>query len=903
MDLRARLSSIRAILARRFSFGSVYSRLIVLLIFVLAPTVVFVLWSNSAYHAAVARRIRSDLVRQAHFVLIQETDLLDDTRRLLGSAADELRHRRGPLDRLSSHFRELIDQNPRFVNLGFATLDGEIRASAFPLHRPVSIADRSYFRDALENGKLSIGLYQTGRVTSLATLNLGLPVMDRDGRPLGVVFAAIDLSWLNSRSSQLAAELPSGSTMMEIDSRGVVLVRYPLPEGWVGRSIASSDLAFAMERHHDGMVRSGAIDSVNRLYAFTSLHSALFSGAIYIAVGIPLSVLAASESSVAYSTIRDTALLIVIAFVLFWTGAELLILRQLKALGRTSNLLRDGHFSARTHLPYRGEIGELARALDSMAESIEVYDARQRSSEEQRRESERRYRDFADSLPQIVCEVDLDGTITYANRQASAVLGHAGSEVPRGEANLLMMVAEGERARARGDIIRVAQGSIRESNEYTGVRADGTSYPAAIYTSPVLKEGRVVGLRVLVIDLTELKAAERALRESEERLRQAQKIEAIGQLAGGIAHDFNNLLTSIQGFVELARMEVQGGTIVAYLDQILEIGRRGALLTNQLLLFSRRSPMKLAPINLNRAVQGVTRILHPLLDAGIEIREHLDPALSPTNVDEGKIGQVLMNLLLNARDAMPQGGIIEISTRNLAVGARGPLPADGGAIALRVPAEARQSGSYVGIAVRDSGTGMARGVVEHLFEPFFTTKGRGSGTGLGLSVSYGIVKEHGGWLEVSTSEGVGSCFELFLPASLDPVPVLPPDPKPLLRGNGARVLVVDDEPDLRHFLEAALTASGFLVTGAATAPQATELFGDGAGAFDVVVSDLALAGTSGVDLVVELRRRRAELPCVLTSGFLDDRARLHSITGGHFQFLQKPFTIDDLLRAISSVMD
>ncbi len=888
---------------RNLSFGSVYARLVLLLIFVLAPSLTFLVWTNSAYHAQVTNRARNDLVRQAHFVVTEETDVVENTRKLLSLLSPIVVERRGGFGEADRLFRQIVAKYSQYLNIGFATPDGNVAASALALSHPVNIADRDYFRRARQTRQLAIGIFQTGRITGLNSINLGYPVIDENNRVVGVLFAAIDLNWLNWSTSQIMPELPRGSSMMEIDSHGVVLVRWPEPGVFVGTSIASSALFRSMVAQHDGIVRSPGVDGREHLYAFTSIESTLFSGTIYIAVGTPMNGLTASAGAAVYSTVRNAALLILMAFVFFWAGAELLILRQIKVLLRISNQLRKGDFSARTHLPYRGEIGELARALDMTAEAIEDHVARQKRTEEQLRESERRYREFADFLPQVVFEIDLSGNITYVNRFASTMFGYVAEDLPDGRANVLAMLIPEERMRARANLEKVASGQAPASEEFTGLRRDGTTFPIVLYSSPVLKEGKAIGLRGLVIDLTDLKAAERELRESEQRLRQFQKIEAIGQLAGGVAHDFNNLLTAVQGYVQLARTEVAEGTTAAsYLDRIRDIGKRGAQLTNQLLLFSRRAPMKFAPVNLNHTVQGVIRILDPLLGARFAIRENLDPSLNAVDADEGNLEQVLMNLILNARDVMPAGGSISISTRNIELDpANDQAPSQRG-VAVTVPLETGRSGSFIAIAVRDSGAGMAQWVIDRLFEPFFTTKGRGEGSGLGLSVVYGIVKEHRGWIEVSTSPGEGSCFEVFLPAIVSRAVPDAENPRRQAAafGHGERVLVVEDEADILYFLEAALSANGYLVTSAGNAERALELFGTGGGAFDMVLSDVALVAMDGVELVAELRRRRPDLPCVLTSGFLGDQSRLHPVEGGGFRFLQKPFSVEELLSAVAA---
>ena len=330
------------------------------------------------------------------------------------------------------------------------------------------------------------------------------------------------------------------------------------------------------------------------------------------------------------------------------------------------------------------------------------------------------------------------------------------------------------------------------------------------------------------------------LRETHEQLLHAQKLEAIGTLAGGVAHDLNNLLQVIGGCGELLSAELGDADDAArsFLDQMAHATDRAASLVRQLLLFSRRQPMERRPINLNRTVENLSRMLRRVIGENITIDLALSTGLPGIVGDEGSIEQVLMNLAVNARDAMPAGGVLTVRTEAV------DFPVDG----PRFPGI--QPGSYVRLTVEDDGVGMTAETRQHVFEPFFTTKGAGQGTGLGLSVVYGIVKEHDGWIDIYSEEGYGTTVKVYFPASLE-IPVETRRERPTLgqlQGAGEHVLLVEDQDGVRAFITAVLEGNGYEVHATADAATALEVLADLGGRVDCVVTDIVLQGTSGVQL-------------------------------------------------------
>ncbi len=371
-------------------------------------------------------------------------------------------------------------------------------------------------------------------------------------------------------------------------------------------------------------------------------------------------------------------------------------------------------------------------------------------------------------------------------------------------------------------------------------------------------------------------------------------MEAIGRLAGGIAHDFNNIMTVITGFSEmLLSGEGDSEERQAYARHIHEAGRRAASLTQQIMAFSRKQVLRPERLNANAVIRDMSAMVQRLIGSNIEFIVELAPDLHDVHADPAQLGQVFLNLAVNARDAMPQGGELTIATANVEV----------------TPDDARQHpelapGRYVMLTVRDTGIGMAPAVLRNIFEPFFTTKAIGQGTGLGLSTVFGIVKQSRGHVTAESVEGRGTTFRVYLPASLDVADGIdhPAASDAHARGNGT-VLLVEDDPTVRRLTRRILEESGYTVLEAANGAEALSLVQGGRQHFDVLLTDLMMPKVSGADLAAALRKERPSLPVVFMSGYADEIIRRQLGEGGTLPaVLAKPYTMDALRTAVREAL-
>jgi PAS domain S-box-containing protein len=514
--------------------------------------------------------------------------------------------------------------------------------------------------------------------------------------------------------------------------------------------------------------------------------------------------------------------------------------------------------------------------------------ARERDAHERLARSEALLRAVSDATPDPVFLKDRESRWLFANPAAARVLERPPEELVGltdreiyPDPEIAAALIEADRAVLRSGRAEVLEERIQTAAGYRVYLTTKAPYRDA--------DGAIVGVIGSASDITERKAAEEALREQvtlKEQVRQAQKLESIGRLAGGVAHDFNNLLTVILGCAEALGGDATRGARAdpGVVDELRTAGERARDLTRQLLAFARRHVIAPVPLDLNGVVRGAEKLLRRVLGEDVELLVRLEPGLPPIRGDAGQLEQAILNLAVNARDAMPRGGTLALETRTVP---------DGG-------------GDHVSLVVRDSGTGMTPEVKAHLFEPFFTTKPPGEGTGLGLAMVYGIVRQSEGQIHVDSDPGRGTTFELRFPRAADlpapaPAPAPPSAPAP---GRGTeRILVVEDDALVREVTVRALRAAGHPVLVAASAAEALALGAAELAAIDLVVTDVVMPRHDGRAVSDELRRRRPDLRVLYVSGYTEDAMVARGVLGAGLSFLAKPFTPSALVARVRAILD
>jgi len=511
-------------------------------------------------------------------------------------------------------------------------------------------------------------------------------------------------------------------------------------------------------------------------------------------------------------------------------------------------------------------------------------------SEQVLRDTEKRYRLLFESNPQGMWVYDRD-TLEFLAVNDAAIVHYGYSR----EEFLSMTIKDIRSPESVPDLLKNLsdESGVNVAGTWKHQKKDGTTIEVEIISHPLVFAGRSAKL-VLANDVTERKRAEAALRESEEQLRQSQKLEGVGQLAGGIAHDFNNLLTVIIGFTSLAMRGLQSeDPLLSNLEEIKKAGDRAASLTRQLLAFSRRQVLQPRVLNLDSVVTEMEKMLRRLIGENIDLRATLVPNLGSVKADPGQIEQIILNLAVNARDSMPQGGKLTIETGNAYL--------DEEYVRQHVGA---QPGPHVMLAVSDTGNGMDSKTQARIFEPFFTTKELGKGTGLGLSTVYGIVKQSGGNIWVYSEVGRGTTFKIYLP-------LVDEGAQQYKRGSyldevfqgKETILLIEDEETLRKLARQTLTLYGYKVLEASNGEAAVSLCEEHTEPIDLVLTDVIMPGLSGREVAHQLLELRPEVRVLFMSGYTDDAIVHQGVLDEAANFIQKPFAPDALARKVREVLD
>jgi hypothetical protein len=598
------------------------------------------------------------------------------------------------------------------------------------------------------------------------------------------------------------------------------------------------------------------------------------------------------------------ALIVADALVAVWFG----LLRPFKALRTATDMVAGGDYE--THIPVVGP-----SELKSVGRSIELMRMRLVATLAEREHAEFRFRQLFDTAPDAMIAVEWDGRVTMANTQAVRVFGYpAGEFIGRGVETLVPEEARAALQQERTRYFADPETQPLQSGlKIPGQRRDGSTFPAEIALSALPTENgtavvaaiRDVSERLAMEAERERLRAEAERERTERRAHQTQRLESLGQLVGGVAHDFNNLLNVIQGYTDFTAQEIQPlaeadpklAPVLEDIEQVRVAAQQAARLTRQLLTFARHEVTRPVVLDLNEAVQGAGQLLRRTLGEHLNLTINPEPALWPVRADRGQLEQVLVNLAVNARDAMPGGGRLTIDTGNLdvdetyAAGRPGLRP-----------------GRYVRLRVSDTGVGMDRATLDRVFEPFFTTKPKGRGTGLGLATVYGIITGAGGTIDVYSEPGLGTAISVLLPACTEPAlaeaaAAAVGDGPARPEGRGEQVLLVEDESSLRELTSRILTRHGYRVQAAATGTGAIDWARAPGHPIDLLLTDVVMPEMMGNEVAAAIRAIVPGVPALYMSGYAQPILDSHGVPALSIDILEKPFTEASLLARVRQAID
>lgn len=573
---------------------------------------------------------------------------------------------------------------------------------------------------------------------------------------------------------------------------------------------------------------------------------------------------------------------------------------QAQALNQMETVLNGGSITNQEYLLYKKDgttfFGEVSASClkNSQGHVTGIIVVVRDASERKQAEEQLLYQaNLLQNVSDAIVATDLNFAITSWNQAAEALYGWPAREVIGQPVDEILQTeypyAQPEQMQRRFLKQGIWKGETIQKHK------DGTAINILASVSLIKDStGKPVGVVAVNRDITERKQAEKAQAKLEEQLRQAQKMESIGRLAGGVAHDFNNLLTVIQGYCGLMQAQISSESpLLEDLKQIQRAGERATALTRHLLAFSRKQILAPTTLDLNSLVTNLRKMLERLIGEDITLSTVLQPGLWTITADPGQIEQVIMNLAVNARDAMPTGGMLTIETSNVQL--------DENYLRTQLGAP---SGPCVMLVVTDTGCGMDESTRAQIFEPFFTTKELGKGTGLGLATAYGIIKQSGGDITVYSEPGQGATFKLYLPASeIAANGLAVPAANPVTHGGNETILLVEDEETVRKLARTALQGKGYVILEASHGGEALSLFEQHQGLIDLLVTDVVMPQMSGRELAEQLKTFQPQLKVLFMSGYTDDAIVRHGLLTAEVEYLSKPFSLNVLASKVREVLD
>ena len=811
----------------------------------------------AAHADEYARRVEVVLNAAALLIRIAPPDL-----RYNDSVLTLLDHRTlGPIGSLNAH-----DVN-----------DVDIGTSVQNIPRPsaVRVGDRRFFRDAISTGAFAVGdpFRARGETTSWLVI-FALPVRLSTGPVGAVIYSSVHLDSLASVID--AGPLPTGSVVTVIDRDGGIVYRSVDAAKFRGRSVDTlSGFREALQNPRGSMIRPSELDHVNRVVAWEHLKHAPWT----VIVGIPTSAILAADTRWAQ---RDLALVLLTVFGVLSLAGYVAgrLSRPIETLKTDAEALASGDLTRRSHITTGSEVGTLADAFNQMAETIEQQTA-------SLLQSELRYRMLFESSPMPMWVWDAE-TLRFLAVNNSAVSRYGWTRQEFLELTIRDVLTEPELNRFDA-LAFVERSPVGRNARWSHQTKRGEQFAVQTHWSSIDWAGRPCTLTIIE-DLTEKHRAETELATSQDQLRQMQKIEAVGNLAAGVAHDFNNLLTAILGSCDLAMLSLgPDDPALAEMQYVRDAAISATDLTKRLLIFSRQQAMEPQAVDVRNIVKGIQPLLTRTLGEQVILDVRLAVAPCVVSADPGQMEQVVLNLLLNARDAMTHGGTVIVDVRLVdGESAKDPV----------------RPGDWVMLAVTDTGSGMDAATAARVFEPFFTTKERGHGTGIGLAVVFGIVKSAGGSIHLETAPGAGASFRIYLPHhDVAPTPS-GSQPSAAATSTGSEtILVVEDDDAVRRVSVRLLRGMGFHILNAASPKAALEIVRDWTGPLDLLFTDVIMPGMNGRELAEAIHKTRPTLRVLYTSGYTDDVELLRQLRENAVYFLQKPFTPTTLGAMIRAVLD
>ena len=851
------------------------------------PVLIFMLYSSYEQRKDWEHEMNREAMITARLAALGIEQLFAGSRQVLNAVAELPAVRTLNSAECSAYVTKLNRTLPMYTNIAAARPDGEIFCSAVRTPAAVNVGDRLFFRRAVENKRFSVGEYIITRTYNKPAITSALPVLDQKNRVRAVVFASIELSWFSEELTKLRMNAEHKPILAVIDRNMTLL--YRSNDGTIssGKSRSETELTNKIGSLKEGIAVAHGLDGVVRNWAFTSVNGV--DDGIQARYGISREAIFANMDRALRGNLTMFLITVSLSIILAWFGGDFFFIRRLKMLEQAISELEKGNLQSRCDVGGQvDEIGLLGVHFNRMADSLERQRAELGQKTDALQKSEERHRKLLAEAKDGIMLIDEHGRISNSNNAYAEMHGYTLEEILSIDLTDLDVADQAEIFPERAK--RIMDGAVLNF-EVEHCHKEGHIITLDVVASAIELDDK----RHIVCfhrDISERRLAAAEKEKLEVQLRQAQKMEAIGQLASGVAHDFTNVLSAVTVYAEMLRNKVKDNEAgLQFAAEIQKAVRRGAALTRSLLAFGRKQQNNPQPMDLNSTIREAENILRLAIGEEICLILILTEEDATVHADSNQIIQVIMNLAANARDAMPDGGALTIRTSRTSMDeAFTKLHGYG------------HEGSYLVISVEDSGAGMDADTCAKIFEPFFTTKGVGKGTGLGLSMAYGTVKQHGGFINVYSEPGIGTTFNIYLPAPERQAADDKNDRYSEIRGAVGTILLVEDDSMVRKSLSSMLQDTGYRVLEACDGDDAVTKYLACMDEINLVLMDVIMPHKSGRAAFGEMKTLNPDVKVIFISGYA-----LQSLTDGfgigeNLHFLAKPISPKELNHKIMEVL-